>query len=126
MAKGMSYEFSEEDGALIKRVGTRLTTEGIILILAGLAGVIYFFVNLGSKDPIVIWVYLVQSLVEIIIGSSLMLSPAYFTRVAETSGRDISELIGGLGKLGNTFMIVWIALAVNLTLDVIVIFATGG
>ena len=122
----MAYEFSNADGEVIKRVGLRLTTQGIILIIAGIAGLIYSIINFSTADQTTILVFLIQSIVEIIIGGSLLFAPSYFTRVAETEGEDISELMGGIDQLNRAFKIVWIALTVNLVLDVILITLAGG
>ena len=118
----MAYEFSDSDGKIIKNVGHRLTYQGILMTLAGIGGVIYSAINFsGAPDPIVIYVYLFQSVVEIVIGISLLMSPAYFKRVAETEGNDVSELIGGLSNLNKTFIIVWVTITLNLILDLTLI-----
>jgi len=122
----MSYEFSHQDAQLIDRVGNRLMIQGIILSLAGLAGIIYSIIHYSSSDKLTIIVYAIQSIVEILIGASLLFAPSFFTRVAETEGSDIKELMGGIGQLNRAFMIVWISLSVNLILDVILILTSGG
>lgn len=122
----MAYEFSKQDGTLIKSVGFRLTTQGVVLIIAGLAGIIYAAVNFSSaEDTVSILIYTIQSAVEIFIGIGLLLSPRFFKKVAETQGKDIQELMEGLGNLNTAFIIVWTTLTLNLLLDVILIILSG-
>ena len=121
----MAYEFSDSDANLIKRVGFRMTSEGVLLIAAGVAGIIYGLAHFSGGDHIALTVYMVQSIVEIVIGVSLIGVPSFFTRVAETSGKDIDELMGGMSKMSGAFRVVWVTLTLNLLLDLFLIIIGG-
>ncbi len=115
----MEYEFSDKDAKLIKSVGFRLTTQGILLALLGIVGLLIVFTKDADFSQIKNVVLLIQSIIEVAIGVVLLLAPAYFSRVDSTQGHDITELTSGLGKLATSFMYVWVFILLLAVLDII-------
>jgi len=115
----MEYEFSDKDAKLIKTVGFRLTTQGVLLALLGVVGLLIVFTKDADFSQLKNVVLLLQSIIEIGIGIVLLLAPAYFSRVDSTQGHDITELTTGLNKLATSFMYVWIFILVLAVLDIV-------
>jgi hypothetical protein len=115
----MAYEFSDNDAATIKAVGTRLIFQGIFLFLIGLAGLAYLLIHINTISTFQLTLTSIQYLGEMLVGVALLYSPTHFNKVATTKGKDIQELITGFKKLSTSFLIVWLVVVMNVVLDII-------
>lgn len=115
----MTYEFQDADANTIKAVGLRLIIQGILLCLIGIVGILYVVKNISSLDSNQSIVYYIEGTVECIVGLALLYSPTHFYKVASTKGHDIEEIIAGFRKLSRTFTVVWIIVAFEFLLDIV-------
>ncbi|MHA2251725.1 MAG: hypothetical protein ACXAD7_15280 [Candidatus Kariarchaeaceae archaeon] len=117
----MTYEFSEEDGILIKKVGNKAIIQSVLLAVGGIIAIIIDFINPDdNKSIVVIWL-VVQGLIQVIIGVLFFRPSDNFKRVATTEGKDIHELITGIKELSWGFKMIVYLVVVSIIIDIILI-----
>jgi hypothetical protein len=95
----MTYEFRDEDATIIKNVGNKAFFLAFFFAFGGLLLIIIAGINEDNySDGIVFWLVL-QGILQVAIGVLFFRPSDNFTNVATTEGKDIEELMTGLGEM---------------------------
>ena len=113
----MSYEFDEEQEKVILNVSTLGIVISVLLMLIGI--VAYIDAIFDEVSGVKFVFALVQAFSLLIIGVMFMSPAMSFRTVAKTEGRDIEEMIGGLGVFGNYLYISIALVAFSILLSLI-------
>ncbi|MHA2503234.1 MAG: hypothetical protein ACXAE3_10215 [Candidatus Kariarchaeaceae archaeon] len=116
----MSYEFSEEEEKIVFHVSILGVIISVLLIVIGIIAYLDALVDEVSGMKLVI--SLIQGFTLLIIGIIFVSPVLAFRRVAQTEGRDIEEMIGGLGIFGQYLQVTIILIGISLVLGIVGVF----
>ena len=114
-----TYEFTDEQNQDISLLTSRMKTLAIVMVFAGIASIAG-----GIFDDFLRSTYILIGIIVIIIGITMFLPTDNFTKIVETKGKDITELMKGLKELNQGFnfvIITVVILLINLIYSVITI-----
>ncbi|MHA2250497.1 MAG: hypothetical protein ACXAD7_09045 [Candidatus Kariarchaeaceae archaeon] len=112
-----TYEFNEEQNKDISLLTSRMKILAIVMVIAGIASILG-----GIFDDDLRLHYILNGIIVIIVGIAIFLPTDNFTKIVETTGKDISELMKGLKELSQGFNLVIIStgiLLINIIYNVI-------
>ena len=116
------YEFSEEHGRVIERVGGKVLILGILMALGGVVGIAIDIARIGTVPTLTSVASTIQSALFLVVGGVLLRPSDNLKRVATTKGKDITELMTALRELNWGTKAVIIVLLVMLILEVVQMF----
>ena len=102
-----SYEFTEEQDKDISLLTSRMKILAIVMILSGIASLLG-----GILDDFLKLHYIMIGVIVIIVGITIYLPTDNFTKIVETKGQDISELMKGLKELNQGFNLIIITISI--------------
>ena len=116
------YEFKKEEELLISRVFYKGLAIAIIVLLAAISDFFLIFIDAANFQLIRSGIYALQDLLQVGVGLAFLLPLRNFRNTVKTSGRDIEEMIQGMGKMVIGFKIMIVCLILTAIVGIIAIF----
>ncbi len=116
------YEFKKEEELLITRVFYKGFAIAIIILLASISDFFIIFIDTTNFQLIRSGIYALQDLLLVGVGVAFLFPLRNFRNTVKTSGKDIEEMIQGMGKMVLGFKIMIICLILTAVMGIIVIF----
>lgn len=104
-----TYEFTEEQNQDISLLTSRMKILAVTMLVAGILSIMG-----GLLDDFLRSHYILNGILVIIVGITVFLPTDNFTKIVQTKGKDITELMRGLKELNQGFNLVIISLAILL------------
>ncbi|MFO0612998.1 MAG: hypothetical protein U0414_10440 [Polyangiaceae bacterium] len=99
-----SYEFTSAENARIQSAATWSRLAGIIEILVGMVFVVIGLLGIPNA-PLVSVLLWIAATIYIVVGASLAGAASAFTRVVDSEGDDIANMLAALAKLKAAFKV---------------------
>jgi hypothetical protein len=129
-ARSRDYEFSEEQNADLRSVGSHAMVWGVVCAMVGLACMALAIAGLTGRSmgPTVGWrLYLPAGIVNTVVGANFFIAGRDFRAAVHTHGCDIPHVMQGLLHLSRAvFVQVVISLATVALVVLAVVFFGGG
>ena len=117
----MSYEFSDADASIIKKVALRAKTQAILLALIGIANILNIIINWEADNTTIMVFIMIQGLLFIGMGIFFYRPSDNFENIDKTKGNDVGELMTGIKELSFGFLMLIIFIALLIVIDVVIL-----
>ena len=122
----MVYEFSDRDAEIIRAVGVKGIVIGALFSAGGVTFTISRIVDpLASSSLLLILFFVLQGILQIMVGLFFFPPATHFKLVDTTIGNDVPELIHGLELLARAMKATAVMLGVGLVVTIIAIIIAG-
>jgi hypothetical protein len=115
MSSGGDYEFNESENMVLRELAGSMSFVGVFNVIGGVLLMLLGVLALFAAGPVAL-VYIVQGIVNLLIGIWTRSSAGGFTRVVETEGNDIANMMHALGELRRVYNLQKIVIIVTMVL----------
>jgi hypothetical protein len=112
------YEFDEGENAVLRDLAGSMSFVGTFNIIGGALLVLLGAIAVLGAGPVAL-VYIVQGIVNFLVGIWTRSGAAGFTRVVQTEGNDIANMMQALGELRRIYNLQKIVIIVTMVLVVL-------
>ena len=116
------YEFSDVENILLGDLASNMSFVGIFNVIGGILLMLLGVVAMLAAGPIAL-VYIVQGVVNFLVGIWTRSSAAGFRRIVDTQGNDVANLMTALGDLKRIYALQKIVIIVTMVVVVLGIVA---